>query len=71
MFITFWLLFACVLAFGFLLGSALAGTAVIYILGLLALAAILAALATTVTKLGDLEQKIDQLLNEKKDEHEK
>lgn len=70
MFITYWILLACVLAFGLLLGGSLGGMTAIYILGLLALAAVLAALATTVTKLRDLEKKIDPLRNEKKDEHE-
>lgn len=70
MFITYWILFACVLVVGIMVGGYVAGAAVLYIMGFLALAAVLAALATTVTRLGDLEKKIDKLLNEKKDEHE-
>ena len=70
MFITYWLLFAAVLVVGVLFGSCFDSMTALYILGFLALAAVLAALATTVTKLGDLEKKIDKLLNEKKDEHE-
>lgn len=70
MFITYWILFACVLIVGIMAGGYVAGAAVLYIMGFLALAAVLAALATTVTRLGNLEKKIDKLLNEKKDEHE-
>lgn len=70
MFITYWILFACVLVVGIMVGGYVAGAAVLYIMGFLALAAVLATLATTVTRLGDLEKKIDKLLNEKKDEHE-
>ncbi len=70
MFITYWILFACVLVVGIMVGGYVAGAAVLYIMGFLALAAVLAALATTVTRLGELEKKIDKLLNEKKDEHE-
>ena len=70
MFITYWILFACVLVVGIMVGGYVAGAAVLYIMGFLALAAVLAALATTVTRLGDLEKKIDKLLNEQKDEHE-
>lgn len=70
MFITYWILFTCVLVLGILVVNFIGAIAGLYIMGLLALAAVLAALATTVTKLGDLEKKIDKLLNEKKDEHE-
>ena len=70
MFITYWILFACVLVVGIMVGGYVAGAAVLYIMGFLALAAVLAALATTVTRRGELEKKIDKLLNEKKDEHE-
>lgn len=70
MFITYWILFTCVLVGGILVVNFIGTIAGLYILGLLALAAILAALATTVTRLGDLEKTIDKLLNEKKEKHE-
>ena len=70
MFITYWILFTCVLVGGILVVNFIGTIAGLYILELLALAAILAALATTVTRLGDLEKTIDKLLNEKKEKHE-
>ena len=69
MFITYWVLFICVLAVGILAGNCF-GSAALYILGILVIAAVLAALAAAVTRIGDLEKKIDKLLSEKKDEHE-
>ena len=69
MFFVYWVLFALVLACGVAFCSSLGGPA-IYILGLLALSAVLAALAALVTKFRDLEEKIDKLLNEKKDQDE-
>ena len=70
MFFVYWLLFVVVLLVAIFLGSCLGSTTVMYVLGLLLVAAVLAALATIVSKLGDLEEKIDKLLNKKKDEHE-
>lgn len=68
MFVTYWILFAAVLVVSFFLSSAFGN--VMYILGILFLAAVLAALATIATRIRDLEGKIDKLLEEKKDEHE-
>ena len=70
MFFVYWVLFALVLACGVAFCSGLGIPAAIYILGLLALSAVLAALAALVTKFRDLEEKIDKLLNEKKDQDE-
>lgn len=68
MFVTYWILFAAVLVVSFFLSSAFGN--VMYILGILFLAAVLAALATIATRIRDLEGKIDKLLEKKKDEHE-
>ena len=70
MFFGYWVLFAAILVAGAYFATLFQSSIVMGILGLLLVAAILAALATIVTKLGDLEEKIDKLLNEKKDEHE-
>ena len=68
MFFVYWLLFVVVLLVGIFLGSCLGGTTVMYVLGLLLVAAVLAALATIVTKLGDLEEKIDKLQRRSEDD---
>ena len=68
MFVTYWILFAAILVVSFFLCSAFGN--VMYILGILFLAAVLAALATIATRIRDLEGKIDKLLEKKKDEHE-
>lgn len=62
MFIVYWILFVVVLLVAIFVGSCLGSTTVMYVLGLLLTAGVLAALATIVTKLGDLEEKIDKLL---------
>ena len=62
MFFVYWLLFAVVLLVAIFLGSCLGSTTVLYVLGLLLVAAVLAAMATIVTKLDDLEEKLDKLL---------
>lgn len=69
MFFVYWLQFAAILIAIVFFGSFWGDTA-LYIVGFLLLAAVLAALATIVTKLGDLEEKLDKLLEKKKDEHE-
>ena len=62
MFIVYWILFVVVLLVAIFVGSCLGSTTVMYVLGLLLTAGVLAALATIVTKLGDLGEKIDKLL---------
>ena len=62
MFFVYWLMFAVVLLVAIFLGSCLGSTTVLYVLGLLLVAAVLAAMATIVTKLDDLEEKLDKLL---------
>lgn len=68
MFFIYWLLFVVVLLVAIFLGSCLGSTTVLYVLGLLLVAAVLAALATIVSKLGDLEEKIDKLLRRGEDD---
>lgn len=68
MFFVYWLLFVVVLLVAIFLGSCLGSTTVLYVLGLLLVAAVLAALATIVTKLGDLEEKIDKLQRRSEDD---
>ena len=68
MFFIYWLLFVVVLLVAIFLGSCLGSTTVLYVLGLLLVTAVLAALATIVSKLGDLEEKIDKLLRRGEDD---
>ena len=68
MFFVYWLLFVVVLLVAIFGGSCLGSTTVMYVLGLLLIAAVLAALATIVSKLGDLEEKIDKLQRRSEDD---
>ena len=70
MFFGYCILFAAILVTAYFFCGMIGGEIMAYILGFAILVAALAALATIVTKLGDLEEKIDKLLKEKKDEHE-
>ncbi len=70
MFFGYCILFAAILATAYFFCGMIGGEIMAYILGFAVLVAALAALATIVTKLGDLEEKIDKLLKEKKDTHE-
>ena len=68
MFFGYWVLFAAILVVGAYFATLFQSSIVIGILGLLLVAAVLAALATIVTKLGDLEEKINKLLERKEGE---
>ncbi len=70
MFFGYCILFAAILVAAYFFCAMIGGEIMAYILGFAILVAALAALATIVTKLGDLEEKIDKLLKEKKDTHE-
>ncbi len=70
MFFGYCILFAAILFTAYFFCAMIGGEIMAYILGFAILVAALAALATIVTKLGDLEEKIDKLLKEKKDGHE-
>ena len=71
MFAGYCILFAAILVVAYFFCALIGGEIMAYILGFLLLVAVLAALATIVTKLGDLEEKIDRLLRrEEGDGHE-
>ena len=71
MFFGYCILFAAILAAVYFFCALIGGEIMVYTLGFVILAAVLAALATIVTKLGDLEEKIDKLLRRGEgDEHE-
>lgn len=70
MFFGYCILFAAILFAAYFFCGMIGGETMAAILGFLIFSAVLAALATIVTKLGDLEEKLDKLLEKKKDEHE-
>ena len=72
MFAGYCILFAAILVVVYLFCALIGGGIMAYILGFLLLVAVLAALATIVTKLRELEEKLDKLLGrgEEGDGHE-
>ena len=68
MFFGYCILFAAILIVAYFFCALIGGEIMAYILGFVILAAVLAALATIVTKIGDVEEKLDRLLRQKGDE---
>lgn len=68
MFFGYCILFAAILVAAYFFCAMIGGEIMAYMLGFAILVAALAALATIVTKLGDLEEKIDKLLGQRGDD---
>ncbi len=68
MFFGYCILFAAILAAAYFFCGMIGGEIMAYLLGFAILVAALAALATIVTKLGDLEEKMDKLMKHREDE---
>ena len=68
MFFGYCILFAAILVAAYFFCAMIGGEIMAYILGFAILVAALAALATIVTKLGDLEEKIDKLQRRSEDD---
>ena len=68
MFAGYCILFAAILVVAYFFCALIGGEIMAYILGFLLLVAVLAALATIVMKLGNLEEKIDKLLGREGDD---
>ena len=68
MFAGYCILFAAILIAAYFFCVLVGGEVMAYILGFVILVAALAALATIVTKLGDLEEKVDKLMKHREDE---